>query len=68
MAAPAPVIDPADYHHAVETLKELLTFWLMVNRDAPDQGMEHSFVQNAIEVLKTAEQKYGAGEGAREDP
>jgi hypothetical protein len=34
----APVINPSDYHHAVETLKELLAFWLMVNRDALDQG------------------------------
>jgi hypothetical protein len=59
MAAPAPVIDPADYHHAVETLKELLAFWLMVSRDAPDQGMGHSFVQDAIAVMGTAEAKYG---------
>ncbi len=59
MADPAPVIDPADYHRAVNTLKELLAFWLMVNCDAPDRGMEHSFVQDAIEVMRTAEQKYG---------
>ena len=44
MAAPAPIIEPADYRHAVETLKELLAFWLMVNQDAPDRGMGHSFV------------------------
>jgi hypothetical protein len=62
--------DPADYHYAVETLKELLAFWLMVSRDAPDQGMGHSFVQDAIAVLKTAEAKYrvGQGDGTREDP
>lgn len=44
MVAPAPVIDPADYHHAVETLKKLLAFWLMINREVPDQGMGHGFV------------------------
>ena len=60
MAAPAPVIDPADYHQAVETLKELLAFWLMVSRDAPDRGTGHSFFQDEIAVLKTAEMKYGA--------
>lgn len=63
MATSAPTIDPADYHHAVETLKELLAFWLMITRDATDQGMGHSFVQEAIAVLKVAEQKYGAGNG-----
>ena len=59
MATPAPVIDPADYHHAVATLKELLAFWLMVSRDALDQGLGHRFVQEATQVLKTAEVKYG---------
>ncbi len=61
VADEAPVIDPADCHHAVNTLKELLAFWLMVSREAPDRGMGHSFVQEAIEVLKTAETKYGTG-------
>src|SRR5688572_15168854 len=65
MAETAPVIDPVDYHHAVETLKELLAFWLMVSREAPDQGMGHSFVHEAVAVMRTAEQKYGHGEGAR---
>jgi hypothetical protein len=59
VATPAPVIDPADYYHAVETLNELLAFWLMVSRDTPDRGMGHSFVQEAIALLKTAESKYG---------
>ena len=61
VATRAPTIDPADYHHAVEALKELLAFWLMVSRDAPGQGMGHRFVQEATRVLKTAEQKYGDG-------
>jgi hypothetical protein len=64
MAAPAPVIDPIDYHHAAETLKELLAFWLMVSRYAPDRGMEHSFVHDAIAVIKTSEAKYGHGVGS----
>lgn len=67
MADPAPVIDPADYRHVVETLKELLAFWLMLSRDAPDRGMGQSFVQEVIAVLKTAEAKYGAGDTAREE-
>jgi hypothetical protein len=56
VADSATIIDPADYHRAVETLKELLAFWLMVSRDAPDRGMEHSFVHDAIAVLRMAEQ------------
>jgi hypothetical protein len=61
MATPSPIIDPTDYYHAVETLNELLAFWLMVSRNASDGGMEHSFVQEALMVMKTAQQKYGQG-------
>jgi len=63
VADPAPVIDPADYHHAVETLKALLAFRLMVSRDAPDRGMEYRFVHDAVEVMRTVEKKYEIGHG-----
>ena len=59
MATPAPVIERADYHHAMATLIERLAFWLVVRRDAPDQGMGPSFIQDVLAVMGTAEMKYG---------
>jgi len=44
-------------------LKALLAFRLMVNRDAPDRGMEYRFVQDAVEVMRTVEKKYEIGHG-----
>jgi hypothetical protein len=62
MAETAPVIAPVDYHYTVETLKELLAFWLMVSRETLDPGMGHSFVQDAIAVMMTAEENMGMEE------
>ena len=61
-----PLLTPPIYHQAVETLRELLAFWLMVSRDAPDRGMGHRFVRDAVKVLGTAEAKYGYGNEERE--